>query len=294
MSELIKLPVGRIVGGHPVRMNALIDDRTNQPKVNADGTPAMEVYVGYAIPKTPGIDWRQTGWGQQLVAIAHRDWPRGEHGAPTFAWKVINGDSAVPNKRGIAPNTREGYSGHWILNTSTRFPIRCFHAGRLSPEQQIQNDKEIKPGDYGRLALDVKGNGSTDSPGIYLNPVIFVLDRAGIEIVLSSGPSAQDVFGDEPTVQLPPGAQVDPNVQQQPAAGGTPPPVQTGAVQPAADFLNGPAGAAPPPPPPPAANATPPPPPPPEKQYNVNGNLFTAAQLLASGWSQAQIDALGQ
>ena len=46
-------------------------------------------------------------------------------------------------------------------------------------------------------------------------------------------------------------------------------------------------GAAPPPPPP-AGMAPPPPPPPPA----VKSNGFTAAQLLAAGWTQAQVDAI--
>lgn len=47
--------------------------------------------------------------------------------------------------------------------------------------------------------------------------------------------------------------------------------------------------AAPPPPPPPAGAAPPPPPPAPPA---VKSNGFTVEQLLAAGWSQAQIDAI--
>lgn len=47
--------------------------------------------------------------------------------------------------------------------------------------------------------------------------------------------------------------------------------------------------AAPPPPPPPAGIAPPPPPPAPPA---VKSNGFTVAQLLAAGWTQAQVDAI--
>ena len=273
MSIDVLTPVARLVGGHPMRSNPKTDDH-GKPKLAADGTPQSETYIGIAIPKGPERHWSETVWGQQIHEQAVADWPRGEHGAATFAWKIVDGDSAVPNRKGIAPNTREGYPGHWVINASTQLPIKCYHAGRYSPHEQIQNEKEIKPGDYCRVLLQVRGNGPvSQSPGIYVNPVLFELTRAGIEIVLSSGPSAVDAFGGAAPV-LPAGALVDKAVA-------APAPVPVPApLAPAHDFLNGPGVA---PPPPPAA----------PKVYTVQGQQYTAAQLLGFGWSQAQIDALG-
>ncbi|MHC4647794.1 MAG: hypothetical protein ACYTBJ_20215, partial [Planctomycetota bacterium] len=58
------------------------------------------------------------------------------------------------------------------------------------------------------------------------------------------------------------------------------------AVEPAQDFLQPPQGA-----PPPAA-AAPAPAAAPERYRHTNGQLFTREQLLASGWTDAQIAAL--
>ena len=45
MSE-IKLPVGRLVGGHPMVQHPQMDDKTGQPKTFKDNvTPLMSIYV---------------------------------------------------------------------------------------------------------------------------------------------------------------------------------------------------------------------------------------------------------
>jgi len=275
----ILTPVARLVGGHPMRQNPKTDDDGN-PRLGADGMPMTEAYVGIAIPKNGEAHWNQTAWGRQIWDQALKDWPNGQYNSPMFAWKIVDGDSAVPNKRNVAPNTREGYPGHWIINASTSLPIKCYHVGRYDPTQQIQNEKEIKPGDYCRVLLQVRGNGATgnNTPGLYMNPTLFELSRAGIEIVLSSGPSAADAFGAAAPV-LPAGALVDTAITAPAPVSTTPTPPAVAPAAPATDFLN-------PAPPPPAAAAP--------KLYNVNGQQYTAAQLLAAKWTQAQIDALGQ
>lgn len=265
----IKTPVGRLVGGHPMDQRPNTDDKTGAAKMQKDGvTPSTSAYVGLALPKGTETDWKQTPWGQQIYQAGTMGWPNGEHGAPTFAWKVTDGDSPVPNKKGKVPNQREGWPGNWILHCSTGIPIKCYHAGRYDPTQQIQNRAEIKPGDYCRLVLNARGNAPSESPGVYLNPTLFELSRPGVEIQLDNGPSAADAFGDSAPV-LPANAQVDPNVGAQAQAAAPAPPAD--AVAPAPDFLNAPV-----------------------KTYNVGGKEYTEAQLLASKWTPAQIAALGQ
>lgn len=297
MSVEITTPVGRLVGGHPMNSNPAVDDRTGQPKLQADGvTPRTEVYLGVAIPKAGETHWNQTTWGALIHQQAAADWPNGEYNAPAFAWKIVDGDSQVPNKRGRKPCEREGYPGHWVLNLATGLPIKCYHAGRYDPTQQIQNKVEIKPGDYCRVLVTCRGNNPSQSPGVYLNPSLFELTRAGVEIVLDTGPSASDAFGGS-APQLPPGAQVDtavaPPAVPQPTAPAVPtaqpsaaPPVQQ-PVTPAPDFLN-PPGAAPAPQP----AAAPPPAAPEPVRYLLNGQAYTEAQLTGAGWSAEQIAAL--
>lgn len=225
MSEI--LLDGRIVSGHPMARNAVKDDNGVQ-KTNIAGEPMFEFYFALAVPKTGTTDWKQTDWGQTLHTVAAAGWPNGEYNAPTFAWKVTDGDSMIPNKRGKKPAEREGWAGHWVVHMSTSFPIGCFHSGKYQPHETIQNDKEFKCGDYVKVHAIVKDNAPSQSPGIYINPDLVSVERAG-EAIVGNRPDAAAVFGR--------GAPA-----QQPAS----PPA------PAHDLVNNPGGAASPPPPAPA------------------------------------------
>jgi hypothetical protein len=297
MSQIQEVLItGRLVGGHPMVTHTVTDDITKQPKMQADGvTPRTEAYVGIAIAKGVESDWRQTPWGQQISLAAQTGWPNGEFNAPAFAWKITDGDSQVPNKVGKKPFDREGFPGHWVVNCSNGFAIRSYHPGRYDPTQQIQDKNAIKCGDYCRVLINAVANAPSQSPGVYLNPMLFELSRAGIEIVTSSGPDAAAAFGAAAAV-LPANAMVDNTVQQtaegaqqahqqaqqptvqQPAA--QQPAVQQ-PVTPANDFVTGPGGG----PAAPAAVQE-------VKYIDANGGQFTEAQLLAAGYQAAQIAAL--
>jgi hypothetical protein len=270
-------PVGRLVGGHPMKRDG-VTKRNQQTKVDepvmitdpstGQQVQATEVYIGIAIPKSGETHWNQTEWGAKLYQAATVGWPGGEYNSQTFAWKITDGDSPIPNKRGKKPCDREGYPGHWVLNCSTRFFVKCFHAGKYDPAQQIQNEKEMKPGDYCRVLINAKGNGPSESPGIYLNPVLFELTRAGVEIQLGDGPSAAEAFGTQQG-QLPANAQIDQAVTPPPGNVTPPPPVNNVA-----------------PPPPPVNNVAPPPPPAePVKQMTEKAGGATYDQMIASGWN---------
>ncbi|MCK5126796.1 MAG: hypothetical protein KAR42_11120 [candidate division Zixibacteria bacterium] len=286
MTDLIT-PVGRLVSGHPMELHAAIDNN-GQPKIMRDGvTPQMNGSIGIAIAKNGATDWKTTDWGQSIVATATTAWPNGQHLSPQFAWKVLDGDSTIPNKKGNRPCDREGYPGHWILFTGGCFATPTYHAGRYQPHEVIQNNGEIKRGDYIRLCFNVTSNNSNDSPGMYVNAVMVELSRAGVAIISASAPDASAAFGGS-AGQLPAGALIDNNVQ----ASAPPPP-------PAHDLAN-PGTASAPPPPPPAhdlanpgtASAPPPPPPPPaDPLLTFNGTSQTNAAWLAGGWTQSQIDA---
>ena len=236
MQEVL-FPVGRLVSGHPMEPQQ-VTDNDDKPVVGTDGQPVTQRYVGVAIPKGTETHWNQTEWGAKIYAEAQdpvHGYPNGEIGQPSFSWKIVDGDSTVPNKKGNKPCEQEGYKGHWVVMMSTRIPYSCYHVGRYEPMQAIQNKAEIKRGDYCRVMCTVKGNKPSKSPGVYINPQMFELSRAGIEIVsLGNTPPANAVFGVSAPV-IPAGAAVDNSVQT-PAA---------------------------PPPTPAAAPATPPPPPPP-------------------------------
>lgn len=248
MSDTIVIE-GRLVRGHPMKAFAK-KDRAGQPKLNQAGLPQMETFVAVAIPKNGTTDFKQTEFGQALYAAAVAAWPKGEHGSPSFAWKVVDGDSAVPDKKGTPPNIRPGYAGHWVVNAATQIGINCYHVGKYKPHEQIQQEGEIKTGDYCALAISFAGNKSTESPGMYVNPVHFALTRQGEAIISEgSGPAAEDVFA---------------------GLGGAAAPAPVPQPQ---------AAAAPPPPP---HNPLP-------KRYGVNGQEYTAEQLKGFGWTDEQI-----
>lgn len=197
-------PLGRIVGGHPMDHKPATDD-DGKPKINDAGQPMMVTFFYFALPKNGSTDFKQTELGRICVAEAAAAWPNGEYNAPDFAWKVIDGDSTVPLRGGKpAPNTREGWPGHWVLRLSTGIPVRCFDRERgYDPMQQLQDRNHIKCGDYGRVHLVIKANDSKQSPGLYLNPSLFSFERAGELIVTESGPSASEVFGTPATAAAP-------------------------------------------------------------------------------------------
>jgi len=295
-------PVGRLVSGHPMVSHPVTDDN-NQPKMQHDGvTPQIQYYVGFAIPKGNEQHWNQTEWGAKIWNEALAAWPNGEYQQPTFSWKITDGDSMIPNKKMKKPCDREGYPGHWVLHISNGFPIKCYHRGNYDPTAQIQRKEEIKTGDYVRLVITVASNKSTQTAGMYVNPGLFELYQAGVEIVSESSIDAASTLG-ATAGQLPPGAMIDPNVPaqqpgmaapvQQPAttAGMVPaqqpghapiaqpapmaaaPAAQPGAapIAPATDMLT-----------------------PVVAMYVLEGKQYTAEQLKASGWNDQQIAALPQ
>ncbi len=273
--------IGRVVCGHPmVRrqvMRKLPGAQVETPVIAPGGQPVTEAYFALAIPKAGEADWKQSPWGQQIQARALQDWPNGEHGAPTFSWKIKDGDSHVPNTVGKKPAEREGWPGHWIVHCSTQMGVRCHHVGKYAPYEQIQDEAEIKTGDYARVLVGVKGNGPSQSPGVYVNPILFELSRAGEAIISESGPSAMDTFAmvaHNQAVNATTTAAVQPAVPQQQQAAVQ---QQQAAVQPATDLLQPGQGAASP-----AAPVE-------VKYLDANGNAFTEAQLLAANFQPAQI-----
>lgn len=300
MTIELTTPVGRLVSGHPMEQNQVTKkiDGVKVPQFWPDKTPTMKTYVGIAILKGAETEWKQTAWGQQMVLAAQAGWPSGEFNAPTFAWKMDDGDSPVPNKNGVKPCDREGWPGHWIIHASTNYNTPSYHAGKVKPHEAIKNKNEIKRGDYCRLVIGVVGNNPSESPGNYVNLCLFELTRAGQLIVGGGGPDASEAFATAGV--MPANALVDTAVAAPvgnvPAvatatipAGSTVTPTSapvTTPVTPATDLVT-PGHAAPPPAAPaPAVVAEP-------KYMTPEGNAFTRAELLAfPGWTDAHVDAL--
>jgi hypothetical protein len=290
MTINLTTPVGRIVQGDLAKAQPVLDNLGKQ-KLTRDGHPAIQHFISLAIPKTPGhTHWAQTEWGKQIWDEGNRAHPNfAPH--PTFSWKIEDGDSQIPNKKGKKNGDREGFPGHWILKFRSGFLPKTYNAdGSLS----IPAD-QIKCGYYVQVNCSVAGN-TGDSPGVYLNPNMVALSGYGEEII--AGPDASEAgFGAAP---LPPGASATP------VGGFVPPAVPGTGVAPAVppSFAAPtpipspvPAAATPttspssPPPINPAFLAPPPPPAvpaaPPAKQLTAKAAGASYADLIKAGWTDA-------
>lgn len=266
MSNSFLTPVGRLVMG-----SVLVGqdkDFQGRPKTDKNGNPKTEWFLGLAIPKT---DPKWPELHEQIKAEARTGFPTmfdasGGCSHPSFAWKIIDGDSTTPNSNGKVPSQREGFAGHWVMCFEGGFAPRAYTAGG---ESAIVDPDAIKLGSYIRVYGSAKANGEPTRPGVYLNMAMVEFIGHGPEIV--TGPDARSVFGAVPAA-LPAGASATPVAPATPIAQ---------PVTPVPSFLK-----------PPAAPVAPPPPPA-AKTYDVQGATYTREQLVSFGWTEDQIDSLG-
>lgn len=227
-------PVGRMVQGsvdEPQTKDAQGNPRVVKSGPNV-GQPNPQYFIAVAFPKAdPQGEFGQF-YGllaQQAAADFPALFPNGPGGAcvhPQFSFKVIDGDGLDMNAK---PNAdKEGFAGHWVVRFASAYPPRCFHAGRYSPQEQIQEKGAIKRGYFVRVSGSVEGNGNAQRPGLYVNLDMVELSAYGPEI--TSGPDAGAAFGGGPAA-LPPGASATPLTppSPQPGAPASPlPPAATG------------------------------------------------------------------
>jgi hypothetical protein len=323
-------PVGRIVGGDC--HTASDKDMTGAPLTvktgpNA-GTPRVQFFLALAIPKT-APEWPAIS--AKFEAVARAGFPQlfNAQGCidPQFAWKVTDGDSQVPDRKGKRPCDREGYPGHYIVRFASGFAPSC-----VGPDYRVAMDpKQIKRGHWVRVYGTVNANANATNPGLYVGHQLVQFCGYGEEI--QAGPDAAAILGNAPIGALPAGASATPLAPPTappapgaPAAPGAPPgaPAAPGAsaaplAPPGAPAAPGVAPAAPgvapaapgvapaapgaPPGAPPAPGAPGgvqpapgflqgPPAPVAEPTYVHAGQVYTRSQLAAGGWTDAQINAL--
>lgn len=202
----LTLPVGRIVSGNPETQNQKTDEKTKALKFKADGTKDMQTYFAVAIAKEPGhTHWSQTAWGAQIWAAGAASNPQ-VHAAPHFAWKIVDGDSAVPNKKMKVPNQQPGHPGHWVIKFTSGFIPNRYRKNTAGTIEQILTDGVFKPGHFVQVQISVQGNGSQESPGIYINPKMVFWAAFGEEFAMGPDPESAG-FGAAP---LPAGASMVP------------------------------------------------------------------------------------
>lgn len=199
----ITTPVGRLVGGSLYTPETT--DYEGRPLLNKDGTPRNNFSFGIAIPKTPGVQhWAHEAWGAPIYALAAAAFPNGETQRHDFAWKIQDGDSQIPNKRGRKPCEREGYPGHWVMWFSSGIAPRIYNA---DGSQLITEQGAVKTGYYVQVFGNVTDNKPSQSPGLYINHTFVALAGYGPEI--QTGPDVS-AAGFGKGVQLPPGAMTTP------------------------------------------------------------------------------------
>jgi len=203
----LKTPVGRLVAGDLYKPND--KDAEGKPLVIKNGPqagqPRVEFFFALAVAKTKA-QWWEEDWGRVIYGAAAADFPRGETGSPNFAWKVKDGDSQVPNRRGKKPCDQEGWKGHWVLFFSGGFAPRLFRLDEQNQPVPWADPDAIKLGDFVEVFGSVSGNGSPNQPGVYLNHSMVCFRGYGPRIVV--GPDAGAVgFG---AGALPPGASAAP------------------------------------------------------------------------------------
>lgn len=288
MSQLavnLTSPVGRIVMGNLYKGND--KDVDGKPRVvksgpNA-GQPTIQFFFALAIPKNPGeTHWSQTAWGKQIWAVGNQAFPNAAQ-SPAFAWKIEDGDSAIPNKKGRKPCDTEGFAGNWILKFSSGFAPKIYRVEGSGYVPETTPDY-VKPGYFVEVNFTVDGNGSQQQPGVYVNPNIVMFRAYGPEII--SGPDVTACgFGQSP---LPAGASTVPlaSVDNGFSSPTTPTlPVMPGAPAPTIPVIPNVAFAGIVAPPPPAAL--------PVRTMTALAQGATYEQLIANGWTDALLVSQG-
>lgn len=307
----ITSPVGRMVWGS--LYEAQTKDYDGKPLVSKTGAnagkPRVDYPFGVAFPKgaevaaaaakgyAAGMAWVLTDWGSQIYAKGYEQFPN-QAAWPTFAWKVTDGDSAVPNRKGNKPVESEGFPGHWVLRFGSGYPPNLYSCVGQPPgatPPALVEKNAIMPGYFVQVAFEVDGNGNQANPGVYINHKMVCLIAYGPTIASGTAPDpAKAGFG--VGVSLPPGASLTP-----PAGITAPPPVtapapNTGVTPPPPQAAHQPQAGTPPPPvvvvPQPAILAVPPPPQAvqqPAKVMLPKAGGTPYADYIAKGWTDAQL-----
>jgi hypothetical protein len=192
MSEFVLVPPGRLILGSIYEPQT--KDLDGNPLTDKNGQPRVQYYIGVGIRKGAETHWSQTEWGQKMWIVGNESFPK-HAGLPTFAWKIKDGDSVIPDKEGRIPNQREGHAGHWIINFTNGFAPTVVN----SDGSQIITQKDfVNRGDYIEIACQVKSNESQKSPGIFLNFTHVAFSRYGERLASSTIDPKTIGFGKAP------------------------------------------------------------------------------------------------
>jgi len=226
---------GRIVwssGAGPLDPVEVIDNKTKQPRIKADGTKMMERGFGLAVPKMvngqPNPEFAV--WWAAANAEAAKicngvapAWPNNR----VFSYKLTDGDGKAAAD--IARNLPERdypahYKGCWVISIKSQLlqapSVFDVADNSVIDPNNIRGGNKLKAGDYVRVGLSIEGH-LGESPGLYQNPE--GIQFLGFGEAITRGPDAATMFGAPGAVALPPGASATP-VGAAPAMPGQPAP----------------------------------------------------------------------
>lgn len=286
-------PAGRIVMGSLYKSSD--KDADGKPRIVKSGPnqgqATQQFFFAVAYPKTQA-HWAHEIWGKDIWEVGNAAFP-GIAANPAFAWKIVDGDSVIPNKKGIAPATREGYKGHWVVSFSSTFAPKVV---KTDGSGYLLEVDAVLAGDFVQVSANVDGNGSTQNPGVYINhgAVRFLGYSAEGRITQGADP-LQTQWGivamPVGMVSTPPAGIAAPPAAAAPAPAALPPAAPIGLpgfapaaaplpLAPSPGFMAPPPAAMPPPVamPPPAA---------PVRAMTAKAAGNTYEGLIAQGWSDA-------
>jgi len=275
-AKQIIFPKGRFISGSITEPNT--KDYDGNPLIDKKtGLPTQSFFIGVAIPKTPGVDWLQEPWGTAIYNIAITGAPSAFDPATKmpfagrpFAWKVTDGDSAVPNLKGKRPCDLPNHQGNWVISFKNGFqPKMCSWDGK----EELTQPDAIKRGYWVQVVSTCAANNHNANPGVYLNPQAIALSEyddviSGSVDTTTLGLGAGGVAPVAPTMAVTGAPGVAPGVAPVVPA--------TDMVTPAAPILPVTTAAVVP------VDA--------EVYYSVQGQRLSKTQLLAMpGWTEAHL-----
>lgn len=292
----VLFPVGRLVQGSCYKPQE--KDQQGNPLVVKTGPNAGQAtkkwFFAVAFPKAASDNghWANTEWGKQIWAVGHGGFPGGQAQSPSFAWKVEDGDSAIPNKNGRKNSEREGFPGNWVVNFSSGFAPKIFNSDGSMP---VLEPDAVKLGHYVQVLGTVAPNNNAQNPGVYVNHSLVAHSGYGQEIFTGPDPKAVG-FGKAPApvgMSATPIGGLSPAMATAASAAAPAPlpavPAPSAVVAPPAAITPAPTAVAPHPgllaPPPPAAAPAAPVGP----QMTAKAGTFTYAQMIAAGWTDATL-----
>lgn len=85
---------------------------------------------------------------------------------PKFSLKFTDGDG--PDGNGQSQAHKEGYAGHYIIKTASAYPPRVFYRDHYAPHEEVKDPNALKRGYFVRIGGEMDSNGFPSQPGLKL------------------------------------------------------------------------------------------------------------------------------